>query len=121
MSGLDDPRVLFAAERTLMAWTRTSLTLMAFGFMIERFGLFLHMLRQDSGHLGRDMSFWIGAAFIVLAQSLIVRSVVQYRQVLRTLKSSEIPDHYLTSPGIFMNISLAVLGLALLAYLFIEL
>jgi len=31
MSDLNDPRVFFAAERTLMAWNRTGLTLMAFG------------------------------------------------------------------------------------------
>lgn len=53
MSDLNDPRVFFAAERTLMAWNRTGLTLMAFGFVLERFGLFLHMLRQDAGGAGR--------------------------------------------------------------------
>jgi len=36
MSNLDDPRVLFAAERTLMAWSRTAAGLMAFGFVIDR-------------------------------------------------------------------------------------
>ena len=33
---LSDPRVFFAAERTLLAWVRTGLTIMAFGFVVAR-------------------------------------------------------------------------------------
>ena len=125
MSDLNDPRVFFAAERTLMAWNRTGLTLMAFGFVLERFGLFLHVLRQDTGghagHVGRDMSFWIGIAFIMLALWVIGFSIVQFRRVLRTLKPIEIPARYCTWSGIAMNLSVVVLGFALLAYLFSEL
>lgn len=55
MSDLNDPRVFFAAERTLTARNRTGLTPMAFGFVLERLGLFLHVLRQDPGHVGRDL------------------------------------------------------------------
>ena len=121
MSDLNDPRVFFAGERTLMAWNRTALTLMAFGFMIERFGLFLHMLRELPGHVGRDMSFWIGIAFIVLAQAMNAFSIVQFRRVLRTLKPIELPGRYCTWLGIAMNLSVVGLGLALLGYLFTEL
>jgi putative membrane protein len=121
MSGLDDPRVFFAAERTLMAWNRTGLTLMAFGFVLERFGLFVHMLRQDPGHAGRDLSFWIGVAFIVLALWVIGFSIVQFRRVLTMLKPAEIPAGYCTWSAIAMNLSVIVLGLALLVYLFSEL
>ena len=121
MSDLNDPRVFFAAERTLMAWNRTGLTLMAFGFVLERFGLFLHVLRQDPGHAGRDLSFWIGIAFIALALVVIGFSIVQFRRVLKTLKPIEIPARYSTWSGIAMNLSVVVLGIALLVYLFSEL
>lgn len=121
MSGLNDPRVFFAAERTLMAWSRTGLTLMAFGFVLERFGLFLYVLRQDPAHPGRDLSFWIGIAFIALALLVIDFSIVQFRRVLKTLKPIEIPERYCTWSGIAMNLAVAVLGIALMAYLFLEL
>jgi putative membrane protein len=121
MSDLNDPRVFFAAERTLLAWNRTGLTLMAFGFVLERFGLFLHVLRPDPGHAGRDLSFWIGIAFIMLALVVVAFSVVQFRRVLKTLKPVEIPARYCTWFGMAMNLLVVVLGSALLAYLFSEL
>jgi Domain of unknown function (DUF202) len=41
MSYLDDPRVYFAAERTLLAWQRSAVAFIALGFVVERFGLFM--------------------------------------------------------------------------------
>jgi putative membrane protein len=45
----NDPRVLFAAERTFLAWIRTGLALMGFGFVVARFGIFLQQIMLDRG------------------------------------------------------------------------
>lgn len=52
MSYLDDPRVYFAAERTLLAWQRTAIALIGLGFVIERFGLFIRMIGPPQAHTG---------------------------------------------------------------------
>lgn len=119
MSDLNDPRVFFAAERTLLAWNRTSLALMAFGFVIERFGLFVAILMpQHSVPLQRGLSFWTGLIFVLLGVFVAVSSTLQFRRVLRTLKPVEIPEGYRTSPGILTNLTVALLGLLLTVYFF---
>jgi len=47
-----------AAERTFLAWVRTALTLMAFGFVVARFGLFLRELQIRPAEPARA-SIWL--------------------------------------------------------------
>lgn len=47
MTDSEDPRIYFAAERTLLAWVRTGLTVIGLGFVVARFGLFLHVMRNS--------------------------------------------------------------------------
>ena len=78
MSDLNDPRVFFAAERTLLAWNRTSLSLMAFGFVIERFGLLVSILApQHNMTMQRGISFWTGLVFVLLGVFVAIFSTVQ--------------------------------------------
>lgn len=119
MSDLNDPRVFFAAERTLLAWNRTSLSLMAFGFVIERFGLFVSILMpQHDMPLQRGISFWTGLAFVLLGVFVAIFSTLQFRKVLGTLKPIEIPQGYRTSPGVITNLLVAALGIVLAVYFF---
>jgi putative membrane protein len=112
MSDLDDPRVLFAAERTLLAWSRTVVGLLAFGFLIDRTGVLV------SGKAAvHDLSFWIGLAFVVLGVVLSALSVVQYRHAIRSLRPVEIPAGYMVNLSVFMSATVGLFGVALAVYL----
>jgi len=119
VSDLNDPRVFFAAERTLLAWTRTGITLMGFGFVIERFGLFLHMFMTIEGkEWQRDASFWVGICFILLGAIVEFSSVMQYRSVLKTMKPIEIPEGYWVNIGVCTNLVVAAIGVVIILYFF---
>ncbi len=118
MSYLQDPRVLFAAERTLLAWIRTGLTFIMFGFLIERSGLILEILSDGQQIINTEITFWLGLAFIVLGSFTAVYATSQFRKVLKTLGESEFPEGYRSQWGVVVSLIIAVLGSALAISLF---
>jgi putative membrane protein len=120
MPGPPDPRVLFAAERTLLAWQRTSLALMGFGFVIERFNLFLAALRREPELPGNHLfSLLTGVALILLGAVVALVSSVSYRRFVRTLPGQDVSSGYLVGMGALINVLVAVAGMALAVYLLV--
>jgi putative membrane protein len=112
MDDLDDPRVLLAVERTLLAWSRTATGLMAFGFLIDRAGLMI-----EGAGAGRDLGFWIGLAFVLLGALLSGISVMHYRRSLVWLRPKQIPPGYWLNLAVFTSAATTLLGFVLAGYL----
>lgn len=121
MSETNDPRVYFAAERNLLAWNRTSVALMAFGFVVERASLMLKYLERPE-HLssGWTLPLVIGIGFIILGAVVALLSIVQFHYVLRGLRPVDIPDSYWVKMAPIVNIMVALLGGGLAVSVFLS-
>jgi putative membrane protein len=115
-----DPRVYFAAERTLLAWIRTGLALMGFGFAIARFGLFLRQMQAAQTSLPVHSSWGsplAGVILIALGVLVNLTGSFQYARTIRQLSEGAWIPGRLSRTGIALAILLAILGALMAAYL----
>jgi putative membrane protein len=114
-----DPRVYFAAERTLLAWIRTGIAVMAFGFVVARFGLFLRLLRAgDPSVEGSGLSPLLGATLVLLGSLSVAGGTLAYHRYCKRLRPPDLPD---AKPPLLPAVfawTLVALGFLLTAVLF---
>jgi putative membrane protein len=114
-----DRRVHLANERTFLAWIRTSIAIMAFGFVVERFSLFV---RQLPFYLGRTAippaagpSAVLGIIIVGLGALMGVLAFLRYRIVQRQIEEDTFePSRLLT---VLLMLSLLAIGMFLMLYL----
>jgi putative membrane protein len=111
-----------ANERTFLAWVRTAIAVMAFGFLIERFDLFLkfampHPAQQQFAPRSQFFANAAGFAFIAIGVAMIVLAALRFVKTGKDIESEEV----VASPGERLDLALAVLigllGASLLLYL----
>jgi putative membrane protein len=117
----NDPRVFFAAERTLLAWLRTGLAVIGVGFLVARFGLFLALVRHpNSAPAPPVFSSLIGIGFVLLGAIMIAFSAWQQTRFCSELSPDQRPNRYWMTFSVWMAALVSLLGAALAIYLFVS-
>ncbi len=93
----DDPRVYMAAERTFLAWIRTGVALMAFGFVVARFGVFLREMAMPGGGAhakGSGLSLYLGLGLIGLGVLVCLASAVRHSRYVRAIDEGQFRERF---------------------------
>jgi putative membrane protein len=116
-----DPRIIFAAERTMLSWIRTGIAMMGFGFVVAKFGLFLKVyMGVEDGHriLGNPQSsLWIGVILVILGVVVNILSGVIYNQNVKRIMKNENIEVKTWPLARVLSISLSLIGAVMAVYL----
>lgn len=110
-----------ANERTYLAWLRTGLAVIAFGFLIERFDLLLHNLNKVIGRLdpehisssGRDLGLTL------VAIGLIVMAVATFR-FLHTFRMIRLEEEEPFKPHLVVALGTLLIVIALVVLFYVS-
>jgi putative membrane protein len=103
--------------KALLAWQCTAIALMGFGFVVERFGLFLRRVRgQPLSESQRGFSMWLGTLLLVMGAVVSAISALRFRSVVPGLGEKDIPHGYWTDSGVWLNFALAFVARQLADY-----
>jgi len=118
-----DPRVYFAAERTLLAWVRTGITMMGFGFLVARFGLFLDLLVAEHVNINHSiesstvLASTVGIALVLAGSLAMIVPAIQHRGFVAALPPNDLPPSHNRAFPVWLAVALGLLGLVLAVYL----
>lgn len=106
-----------ANERTFLAWVRTSVAIVVFGFAIGRFAIALRQLTAFQGHPAKNtgLSVWMGMVSIVAGVVMVIAGLARYRKTRTLLDEGKFePAGFLVD---LVTILTVLFGLGLAGYL----
>lgn len=110
---------VLAAERTLLAWIRTGLAMMGFGFVVARFGLFLQevqFMQRAPSLQSYGLSLWFGVALIVMGVAVNLASAWRYAPMVSG-RAGEARHPWQSRQAVVIAVVLAGVGLAMAIFL----
>ena len=114
------PSDYLAAERTFLAWIRTGLALMGFGFVVARFGLFLEAIRIGQPTLPSQsygLSFWLGTTLIIVGVIVNIWSVRHHLRLVGDLNRGGTAYQRPSSLAVVVALVLALIGIVMATWL----
>lgn len=116
-----DPRVFFASERTLLAWVRSGVAIVGLGFVVSRFGLFLHLIAlQSPAHAPRSESLAsgiLGLSFVIIGAAAIAVATIQHGRFIATLPEHDRPAKYSRHWALWLSVLMSIASVLLAGYL----
>ncbi len=106
-----------ANERTFLAWVRTSVAIVVFGFAIGRFAIAMRQLTAFQGVASKTtgLSVWMGMSSILAGVVMVVAGLARYRRTRAQLDEGKFePAGFIVD---LVTILTALFGLALAGYL----
>lgn len=114
-----NPSDHLANERTFLAWVRTSIAIMGFGFVVVKFSLFIRQLSLALGEKvvlpARGYSPVIGISLVVIGAVMALLAFFRYRNIERHLaEGTYFPSFFLS---LLMTLAILFVSLLLVLYL----
>lgn len=122
MSPKNDQEIMneyLSNERTLLAWVRTGIGIMVFGFVAVKFSLFLKQLPAkyiaETVVPNSNYTIYLGIGLLIVGALTILLSYLRYNHTIKLLKEGKY--QYSTAMLTFITMTLFVLSILLITYL----
>lgn len=119
-------QVHMANERTFLAWIRTSIGIMAFGFVVEKFTLFVRQMSiilekstiEDTVRSTPGYSAIVGIFLVGLGTLLVLLAFIRYKKVEKQIDSETFQPSSILD--LIITVSILAVGIFLVTYLILS-